>query len=121
MQSDVTELSLQDRLLTWFEQNKRQGAWGAVAVVLIGAAAGIYVYRQNERQAEASEALSKITATGMMGGAQAETTDAILKVAVDYAGSDAAKRALLLAAGNYFAEGKYKEAQAQFDRFLRDY
>jgi TolA-binding protein len=112
---------MQDQLLTWFEKNKRQVLWGAVAVALIGCAAGIYVWKQNEVQATASEALSKITSGNLMGGAQPGTTDALLKVATDYAGTDAAKRALLLAAGNYFAEDKYKEAQTQFEKFLRDY
>jgi TolA-binding protein len=121
MQSDVTHLALQDQLLTWFEKNKRQVLWGAVAVALIGCAAGIYLWKQNEVQADASEALSKITSGNLTSGAQPGTPEALLKVTTDYPGTDAGRRALLLAAGNYFAEGKYKEAQAQFERFLRDY
>jgi TolA-binding protein len=121
MQTDVTQLAVQDQLLTWFERNKRQVLWGVVAIAVIGAVAGIYFWQQNEVQTNASHALSKISSDSLMGGARTETTEAILKVATDYAGTDAARRALLLAAGNYFAEGKYKESQAQFERFLRDY
>ena len=121
MQSDVTHLTLQDQLLTWFEKNKRQLLTGIVAVAVIGAVAGIYFWHQNQNQADASEALSKISSTAYTGGAQAGTTEALLKVATDYSGTEAAKRAVLMAAGNYFTEGKYKEAQAQFEKFLRDY
>ena len=119
MQSDVTHLTLQDQLLTWFEKNKRQVMIGSVAVAVIAAIAGFYVWHQEQVQTDASEALTKITSPASAGGAPA-TTDAILKVAADFPGSEAAKRAILLAAGNYFAEGKYKEAQAQFEKFLRD-
>ncbi len=121
MQSEVTHLTLQDQLLTWFEKNKRQLLAGTVAVAVIGTVVGIYLWRQNQTQADASEALSKITSAAYTGGAQATTTEALLKVATDYSGTEAAKRAVLMAAGNYFTEGKYKEAQAQFEKFLRDY
>lgn len=116
MQSDVTHLTLQDQLLTWFEKNKRQVAWGAVVVAVIGMAVGIYYWRQAEAETDASKALSLITV-----GAQPATPDSLLKFVSEYSGSEAARRALLLAAGDFFTEGKYKDAQAQFDRFLRDY
>jgi TolA-binding protein len=121
MQSDVTQLSIQDQLLTWFEKNKRQVLWGVVAVAVVGAAAGIYFWKQNETQTNASHALSKIASDNLMGAARPDTSEALLKVATDYAGTDAARRAVLLAAGNYFTEGKYKESQGQFERFLREY
>ncbi len=121
MQSDVTHLTLQDQLLTWFDKNKRPLLTACIAVAVIGTIAGIYVWHQNQTQADASEALSNISSTAYTGGSQAGTTEALLKVAADYSGTEAAKRAVLMAAGNYFAEGKYKEAQAQFEKFLRDY
>ena len=99
MQSDVAHLTLQDQLLTWFEKNKRQLLIGSIAVAVIGTVAGIYVWRQNQTQVDASEALSKIASTAYTGGPQAGTTEAFLKVAADYAGTDAAKRAVLMAAG----------------------
>ena len=121
MQSDAAQLTLQDQLLTWFEKNKRQLLIGAVVIALIGAGAGIYIWHQNEVQADASEALSKFLNMDNAGGAQPGATAGLLKVAADYPGSDAAKRAVLLAAGDYFAQGSYKDAQAQFEKFLRDY
>ena len=121
MQSEVTQLTLQDQLLTWFEKNKRQLVTATLAVVVIGAIVGIYFWHQNQTQTDASEALSKITSAAYTGGAQAGTTEALLKMATDYSGTEASKRAVLMVAGNYFTEGKYKEAQGQFEKFLRDY
>jgi len=121
MQSDVTHLTLQDQVLTWFEKNKRQLLFGTVALAVIGTVVGIYLWRQNQTQVEASEALSKAASSAMVAGAPGASTEALLKVAADYAGTDAAKRAVLLAAGNYFTDGNYPLAQAQFEKFLRDY
>jgi predicted negative regulator of RcsB-dependent stress response len=121
MQSDVSHLTLQDQFLTWFEKNKRQLMFGTVAVAVIGLIAGIYVWRQNETQVDASQALSKVASIAYVSGTQAGMTEALLKVANDYAGTEAARRAVLMAAGNYFADGNYKDAQTQFEKFLRDY
>ena len=121
MQSDVTHLTVQDQLLIWLTKNKRQVLWGTVAVAVVGFAVGIYVWQQNEVQTSASHALSKISSGNLMGVAQPGTTEALLKVAADYPNTSAARRAVLIAAGNLFADGKYKESQAQFDRFLREY
>lgn len=121
MQSDASHLALQDQLLTWFEQNKKQVLWGAVAVVLIGFAAGVYFWKQSQTQEDASENLSRIMGNAQLAGETGKPDDKLLKLAADYPGTEAAKRALILVAGDYFDTGKYKEAQAQFDHFLRDY
>ncbi len=42
-------------------------------------------------------------------------------LAARYQNSGAGARALLLAAGSLFADGKYPEAQAQFEKFTRQY
>lgn len=117
----MAQLTLQDQLLTWFEKNKRQLLIGTGLVAVVALVVSIYFWRQTQAQTEASEALSKVIAGSMTGAAPAGTTEALLKVANDYAGTEAAKRAVLLAAGNFFADGNYKEAQAQFEKFLRDY
>jgi predicted negative regulator of RcsB-dependent stress response len=121
MQSDVQELTLQDQLLTWFEKNKQLLLTSTLVVAVVGTIAGFYIWHQNQTQADASQALSKITGPAYTTGAQTGQSEALLKLASDYPGTEAAKRAVLMVAGNYFAEGKYKEAQAQFDKFLREY
>ena len=83
---------------------------------------GSYLYRQNEQEVTAAEALSSVAVPQMSGGrAGPESAAAYLKVAADYPRSRAAARAVLLAAGSLFAEGKYADAKTQFERFAREY
>jgi TolA-binding protein len=44
-----------------------------------------------------------------------------LKVAATYPKSSAAARAVLLAGGTLFVEGKYDQAKAQFEKFVHEY
>lgn len=119
MQSDATHLSPGDQLLAWFENNKRQAALSALVLALVGVAVGIYFWRQNQVQVSANNALSQAISANLHDQTAANT--ALLKVASDYPGTAAARRAILMAAANLFTEGQYKDAQAQFDRYLREY
>jgi len=123
MDSKVAELPVSDKLLAWFETNKKQVGYGAVALVILGIILGYFFYRKGEQQVAAGEALTSVSwnlaATGSAGrpGAAAE----YLKVASQYPNSIAGARALLLAGGNLFVENKYDEARAAFDRCAREY
>jgi TolA-binding protein len=123
MDSKVAELPVTDKLLTWYESNKTQVGYGAVAVVIVGIIVGYLFYHKNEQQVAAGEALTTVSfnlaATG--GAGRAGAADAYLKVANDYPNSVAGARALLLAAGNQFTDNKYDQAKATFDRCSRDY
>jgi TolA-binding protein len=122
MESDAVQLSLGHKAWAWFETNKKQALVGAGAVVVLGAIVSFYFYHQDEQERAAAEALSGVAlsqVTGARGGA--EPAAAYLKVAADYPKSSAAARALLMAAGSLFSDGKYTEAKAQFDRFGREY
>jgi TolA-binding protein len=121
MESDVAELSIPDRLWAWFVTHKREIIWGAGLLVAGAIGAGFFMWRQDEAQRAANHALSRITTAGITGTEQSTSVDALLKVAAEYQNTDAAGRALLLAGADLFAEGKYPEAKAQFERFLRQY
>jgi len=122
MQTDVTQSASFYKLWAWFETNKKQVSWGATALVVLGLITWFWLWRQSEQEVNASEALSNI-ATPQLGsaGARPDVADAYLKVAASYPNSNAGARAQLLAAGSLFVEGKYPEAQAQFERFMRDH
>src|ERR1043166_2940904 len=49
-------------------------------------------------------------------GARPDSAAGYLKVAADYPKSSAAARAVLLAGGSLFAQGKFAEAQGQFEK-----
>jgi TolA-binding protein len=115
MESNVAQLAIHEQLWTWFEGHKKQVLWAVVIVVAAAIGGGYFIWHQNEREVEASEALSKIGSTGDRSG----MADAILKVAADYPNTDAGARALLLGGGMLFSEGKYAEARVQFEKYLR--
>jgi TolA-binding protein len=122
MQANVAQLPLADRLWVWFDTYKRQLALGAAVVVLAGLTAWFIIYQRDQKQVQAGAALSQVaTAQLESPGQRTENADAYLKIVRDYPNSIAATRALLLAGGAFFADGKYSEAQAQFERFTREY
>ncbi len=123
MESDITQSEGFWKLWAWFEKNKKQVIYGAVAASVVALIVWYFVWRAHERQVEAGEALSKVNIGQMMtpSGATQDFSQAYLKVAADHAGSAAAERALLLAGGNLFTLGKFAEAQTQFGRFIREY
>jgi len=122
MQSNVAELPLHDKILAWFETNKRPALYGAAAIAVIGLVIWFILWQQDEKRVAAGETLSNVAARQIEGLApRAEAAQLYLKVAADYPGSNAGARALLFAAASLFTEEKYSEAQAQFQRFMREY
>jgi TolA-binding protein len=121
MESEVAQLPLWQKAWAWIEANKRQTIWGATSLVVVILIASFFMYRQKEADLAASEALSNLAAPQMAGGSRGDSAEAYLKMAAAYPNSRAAARALLLAAGKLFEEGKYGEAKTQFERFTREH
>jgi len=122
MQSNVAQLPLHDKFWAWFEGNKKQAVYGTAAVVVVGLIVWFVVWQRSESQIAAGDALSNVTASQMdPTSSRSGSADAYLKIATEYPKSSAGARAILLAAGSFFTDGKYSEAQAQFERFLREY
>jgi outer membrane protein assembly factor BamD (BamD/ComL family) len=122
MESNVAQLPLSDRLWDWFETYKRQIALVTVIALVAGLAIWFIIWQKEAKQVDAGTALSQVAAAQIeAGGSRAESAEAYLKVAKDYPGTISGARALLLGAGSLFTEGKYTDAQAQFERFVREY
>jgi predicted negative regulator of RcsB-dependent stress response len=121
MESDVTQSALFYKLWAWGDKNRKQLLYGVVALVVLLIAIAFWLAHQNETQNDANDALSKLTSRQTSSSTPAASPDSLLKVASDYAGTEAAQRALLLAATDLFAAGKYDEAQTQFQKFLQQY
>jgi len=122
MESDAGQIPISHKALAWFEANMRQTLWGAGIILAVGVIIAFFLYRQNEADVAASEALSNVAMPQVTGGgSRTDTAEAYLKVAATYPKSRAGARALLLAAGSLFVDGKYPEAKTQFERFKRDY
>jgi TolA-binding protein len=121
MESDITQSELFAKLWVWGDKNKKQLLYGLIALAVVGMVVAFWLAHQNEKQNDANDALSQLTSRGFSPSASATTPQELLKIATDYPDTDAAQRALLLAAGDLFASGKYDEAQAQFQKFQQQY
>lgn len=119
MEQDITESAYFFKLWAWFDKSKKQVAWGAAGVAAAAAVVGIVIWSQQEKEGSAAQALSSALVARTF--SRTESPEAMLKVATTYAGTRAGAQALLLGAGELFAGGKPAEAQAQFERFLREY
>src|SRR5208337_4178631 len=103
MESDAVQLPVSHKAWAWFEANRKQTVWGAGVVVLVGLIVAFFLYRHNEAEIAASEALSSVSVPQLTGAsARADVAEAYLKVAATYPDSSAGPRALLLATGSLF-------------------
>lgn len=121
MESNVAELGTADRLWTWFMMHRRGVVGGAVVAVVAGVIIGFVFWRQDQKQVQANSALSNIASEMMSATGQVDVAQRLVQVSTRYPNTAAARRALLLAAGQYYDQGKYDQARKQFDRYLREY
>jgi predicted negative regulator of RcsB-dependent stress response len=105
----------------WFEKNRKPVLFGVGAVAVAGLIAGTMVWSRKQKEVAAGEALSKVMLAQMVLGGRTNAADGLLTVAGSYAGTSGGAQALLLGAGALFSNGKHAEAQAQFERFIREY
>ncbi len=122
MDSEVVQLPIAERLWLWFDAYKKQLVMAVGAVVVAALVIWFVLWQSEQKQVEAGAALSQVTASQLEGTTpKSEAAAAYLKIANTYPHSIAGARALLQAAGSLFTEEKYPEAQAQFERFIREY
>ena len=96
-------------LLTWFEVNKKMLSAVLTATILAVVVTMFIRYRRDAAEADGNRALLAVS------GGTTASSSAYLDVARNHAGTRAAERANLLAAGLLFTEGKNSEARALFD------
>ncbi len=122
MESDATELAGFWKAYAWAEKHKKEVIYGAVGVAVVGLIVFFVVWQQREKAAAARHAISRAYFDQMVSGnAAGGNPEAYLKVASEHPNTDAGARALLLAAAGYFTQGKFAEAQAQFQKFASEY
>jgi tetratricopeptide (TPR) repeat protein len=118
MDSDLTQSALFYKTWEWLETHRKQVTWGLGALVVVLIVGGFVLYRNHRKEIDAGEALSRVLTQVALG--EQPSPEAFLGVATAYPGSPAAAKAVLLAGSRYFAEGKYADAIAQFERFLAE-
>jgi outer membrane protein assembly factor BamD (BamD/ComL family) len=121
MESDVVQLGIADRSLAWFVTYKKPIIWTVLILLVAGMGTGFFFWRQDAREQNANMALSKLTTSGLMATEQMVAPEALLKITAEHPNTEAGGRALLMAAVTLYEQGKYPEAKAQFERYLRQY
>lgn len=122
MHSETTESTWFYELLAWIEFNRSRVIAGAIAVLAVIVAIYVYAWHREQTELAASRALLALRLSPQNAQNQPAASPAdLLKVATEYGSTSAGERALLLAAGSLFADGKYAEAQTEFDRFSREH
>ena len=124
MEQTVADLPVLDRAWAWFavKKNRQQLIWGGGAVLVVGLAVAFYFWRKNDIETSASDDLARVESQSIgPGGDRNESAEAYLKVASDHAGTSAGARALLQAGAAFFTQGKYADAQTQFQKFGQAY
>jgi predicted negative regulator of RcsB-dependent stress response len=115
-----TQPSKWDEILIWIEANWKIVTVLVAALIIVGF--GIYVQHWRSEQAElaASQRLLELRQPPRTEPETARPPAAsYLQVAQEFPNTTAAERAQLLAAGTLFAENRYAEARAEFEKFLQ--
>src|SRR5262245_29676343 len=103
MEPDVTQTAAFFKLWTWVDAHRKQLLWGVMLAAAIGLVTGFVVWRRDQPEDAANEALSKSSTEGFLSG-QLPKGEVLVKVAATYPETSGGGRALLLAAARYFGE-----------------
>ena len=121
MERNIAESQLLLDAWVWLEKNRKPVILGVVAVTAAGLLAGTMAWSKKQKQVAAGEALSQVLLAQIISNSRTEAADGLLKVANSHSGTPGGAQAQLLAGGALFADGKYAEAQVQFEKFSREY
>ena len=121
MSSEIAQSSEFYKLVAWVDANRKRIAWIGGIIVAVILAVSFYFWNKDQQELKAAQDLSALEIRNASTPGEATAADGYLRIAAENPNTAAASRALLTGAGLLFDAGKYKEAQAQFEKFLRDY
>jgi TolA-binding protein len=119
MQPQDTTTDYFFKLWPWIEANKNRFIFGAVIIVIAGFLIAFYLWRQDQRELAAGQALTEAVVSAPQNANASQLADSFSKIAADYPGTRAGERAAVQSAAVLFEAGKYTEALAQFQQFLK--
>lgn len=115
MQTQDAPAEIIFKLWPWLEANKNR-LIGALAAILL--VAGILYFISSQREQKEVDAGQAMTLLLVNPTANANIADAFEQLAAKYPGTAAGQRARLQAGAALFNDGRYPDAQAQFQKFL---
>jgi len=121
MQPQETTAAYFFKLWPWIEANKNRLIFGAVIIVIAGFFVAFFFWRQNQKELAAGQALTEVVVSTPPNANTGQLADSYSKIAADFPGTRAGERATAQNAASLFEAGKYSEALAQFQQFLKIY
>ena len=119
MQAQETTTAYFFKLWPWIEANKNRLIFGAVIIVIAVFFIAFYFWRQNQKELAAGQALTEAVVSTPSNANAGQLADSYSKIAADFSGTRAGERAAVQSAAVLFEAGKYAEALAQFQQFLK--
>jgi len=102
----------------WIEANKiRLIVFGGIILVAVFLYY-FFSWQREQREIVAGQAFTQLALSVPVNASTAQWADAYLKIADEYPGTPAGRRAWLQGAAALFAAGRFTDAQAQFQKFL---
>ena len=121
MDSHATQSAFYN-FIGWADANRKRLIVFAIVLATVAAIIAFIIYRGNANANAASEALSDLRPTQVSPVTPSFVpAQEYLRLADANAKTSGGERALLLAGGALFTEGKYAEAFRQFEKFLAEY
>ena len=114
MQSEKAQATWFYDGMGWLETHRKQSMQAAAVVVVLALLVSYYFYSHNAKEDAAGAGFSQLILN------RATPEDYVNFQAANH-GTQAAPKALLMAGEEYFAIGKYPEAQAQFQKLRQEY
>jgi len=106
------------KLWPWVEANKNRVIAGAGIIIVAIFLFSFFSWQREQKEIVAGRALTQLTLSNPANMSAGQLADAYLKIASEYPGTLAGRRAWLQGAAALFAAGKFADAQAQFQKFL---
>lgn len=115
MQSQDTESLVYFKIVPALVANKNRIIGGLVAVLVVILLVLFFSWERDQKEVNAGQAFSQVWVSSQSN--PADLASQYLKIAGDYAGTQAGQRAQLQGAAVLFAAGNYADAQTQFQKF----
>lgn len=118
MQSQDAPTAFLFKLWPWIEANKNRVIVGTGIIVVAVFLYSFFSWQREQNEIAAGSALTQLALSMPSASSAGELADAYLKIAGEYPGTLAGRRAWLQGAAALFAAGRFADAQAQFQKFL---
>ena len=119
MQSEPQQSTWLYEVLAWLEFNRKLLIWACAGGLALVVAGYVYLWSRQVAEVHANEALLALRPRTAVDESQQPAAAAdFLRFAEEHRSSSAAERALLLAAGELYRDGRYPEAQSAFQKAL---